>query len=378
MSFVNEFEKHSWSELKTRIYSSSTAQVEHALYKKGRRNWQDFLALISPAAVDYLEPMAQLSQQQTRKCFGKTIQLYVPMYLSNKCANHCIYCGFSIKNRFKRRSLKDGQILMEAEALKNQGHQQLLLVTGETIKIGVDYVANALDLLSPLFSSVSIETQPFEQDEYEYLRAKGLHGVTLYQETYNKERYGAYHLSGNKANFNYRLASHDRVGAARVHKIGLGVLLGLEDWRVDSAFAALHLTYLERQYWQSRFSVSFPRLRNAEGFKPENEISDKELLQLICAYRLFNPFVDLSLSTRESQHYRDHVFKLGISSMSAGARTSPGAYSLENEELEQFEICDERSASDVATMLKQSGYDVVWKDWSEAFIGLDNESATGV
>ncbi|WP_096086069.1 2-iminoacetate synthase ThiH [Agaribacterium haliotis] len=361
MAFSEQIKKYSWAEVQLQLYAKTALDVEQALAQKNR-TWQDFLALLSPAAEPYLEAMAKQSHALTLQNFGRCMHVYVPMYLSNKCANFCTYCGFSIKNKIKRLSLTPGQILTEAEFLLEQGHQQLLLVTGETSKIGVAYIEQAIELLSPLFSSIAIETQAFELCDYQRLRNKGLHAVTLYQETYNLGSYQQYHLRGNKADYWRRLDSHDKTGAAGVHKLGLGVLLGLDDWRVDSAFTYLHLKYLENRYWRSRFSISFPRLRNAEGYVADHEISDKQLVQLLCAYRLCNPFVELNLSTRESANFRKNVAPLGVTHMSAGARTSPGAYS-DTGALEQFEICDQRPTEEVAASLRQAGFDVVFKDW---------------
>jgi len=191
-----------------------------------------------------------------------------------------------------------------------------------------------------------------------------LYSVLVYQETYNKKAYKHYHPKGKKSNFNYRLGTPDRLGQAEIHKIGLGCLIGLEDWRTDSWFTALHLNYLENKYWKTKYSISFPRLRPAEGFEnPYLNMTDKQLVQLICAYRIFDPDVELSISTRESGVFRDNIISLGITSISAGSKTNPGAYANSNNSLKQFEISDNRSPKEFAKVIKEKGYEVVWKDW---------------
>ena len=199
--------------------------------------------------------------------------------------------------------------------------------------------------------------------------ALGLYSVLVYQETYHKEKYAEYHPKGKKANYAYRLDTPERLGHAEVHKIGLGVLLGLDDWRVDSLFCAMHLQYLEKKFWQTKYAISFPRLRPAEGVQlPSNFMSDKQLVQLICAYRIFNEEIELSLSTRESETFRNNIIKLGITSISAGSKTNPGGYTSAPESLEQFEINDERSPKEIERMIQQQGYTAVWKDWDKTFI----------
>ncbi len=362
--FTNKFESHNWNEIKQSIYAKTSTDVQKALHQT-ERSLEDFKALISPAAAPYLEQMAQLSRDLTQKRFGKTVQMYAPMYLSNECQNICTYCGFSLDNPMRRTTLNPTQILNEVLAIKALGYDHILLVTGEANKtVGVEYFKMALEIIRPHFSNISIEVQPLNQQDYEELIPYGLHTVLVYQETYHKEDYKKHHPKGKKSNFKYRLETADRLGKAGVKKIGLGVLIGLEDWRTDSFFTALHLDYLERTYWQTRYSISFPRLRPAEGIlEPKVVMNDRELVQLICAYRIFNEEIELSISTRESEKFRDNIFKLGITSISAGSKTNPGGYSVEPTSLEQFETSDERSPTAVAAAIRQAGYEVVWKDW---------------
>jgi len=366
--FKELFERYTWEEVTQQIYSKTEADVVYALNKE-KRNLDDFQALISPAAASYIEQMAQLSHSMTRKRFGNTIQMYAPLYLSNECQNICTYCGFSLDNKIKRKTLTDEELLKEIKVLKDMGYDHVLLVTGEANQtVGVPYLRNAIRRIKPYFSHISIEVQPLDYEEYLELIDEGVNTVLVYQETYHKENYKIYHPKGKKSNFDYRIDTPDRLGKAEVHKIGLGILLGLEDWRTDSFFNALHLSYLEKKYWQTKYSVSFPRLRPfSGGQEPKVTITDKELVQLICAYRLLNEELELSISTRESERFRNNIIKLGITSMSAGSKTNPGGYATEKESLKQFEIDDERSPEEIATMLRNQGYEPIWKDWDRSF-----------
>lgn len=365
-SFKNIFDTYNWNEIKSSIYSKTSKDVEHALASE-KRTLEDFKALISPAAVPYIEQMAQLSNALTQKRFGKTIQMYAPMYLSNECNNICTYCGFSFDNKIKRKTLTDAEILKEVEVIKASGFNHILLVTGEANQtVHVDYFKKAIELIKSQFANISIEVQPLETVEYKTLHDAGVYSVLVYQETYHQEVYKTYHPKGKKSNFYYRMETPDRIGIAGIHKIGLGILLGLEDWRTDSFFNTLHLDYLQKKYWQTKFSVSFPRMRPAEGIiEPNVIVTDKDLVQLICAYRLFNEDVELSISTRESEKFRNNIIPLGVTSMSAGSKTNPGGYSVEPDSLEQFEISDERSAQEISKLISESGYEPVWKDWDK-------------
>jgi 2-iminoacetate synthase len=360
----------SWEETANSIDAKTASDVEWALRKKGKRTLEDFKALLSLSAADYLEEMAMLSHTLTQKRFGKTLQMYIPLYLSNECQNICTYCGFSFDNKIARRTLSDKELLEEVAVIKAMGFDHVLLVTGEANKtVGVPYLAHAIELIRPHFSNISIEVQPLEQHEYEQLIALGLYSVLVYQETYHKEKYASYHPKGKKANYEYRLHTPERLGMAQVHKIGIGVLLGLDDWRVDSFFCAAHLRYLEKRFWKTKYAISFPRLRPAEGVHlPSHYMTDKQLVQLICAYRIFNEEVEISLSTRESETFRNHSIKLGITSISAGSKTNPGGYTSAPESLEQFEINDERSPQEIEAIIHAQGYQTVWKDWDKTFL----------
>ena len=326
------------------------------------------MALLSPAASPFLEEIIRISQQLTLKRFGKTIQLYIPLYLSNECTNFCVYCGFNHDNKIERHTLLRQEIKAEAIKIKEMGFEHLLLVTGEhKAKAGTDYLLSALEELKDQFAQISIEVQPLKEDEYKTLADAGLNSVYIYQETYNEKNYNIYHPKGKKADYRNRLETPDRLGSAEIHKIGLGVLLGLEDWQVDSFFTALHLRYLQKKYWKTKYSVSFPRLRPFEGsYQPNFNISDKELVQLITAYRILDENVELALSTRESAAFRDNVFPLGITTMSAGSSTEPGGYSEDHEYLEQFSVADSRTPLQVKEAIEKRGFEAVWKNWDES------------
>ncbi|MEX3071761.1 2-iminoacetate synthase ThiH [Vibrio alginolyticus] len=375
MSFYERFKQLNWDDVSMSIYAKTAQDVERAL-AKSKRDLEDFKALISPAAEPYLEQMAKLSYTLTRKRFGNTMSLYIPLYLSNLCANACTYCGFSMENRIKRRTLTKDEVHAEINAIKQMKFDSVLLVTGEhETKVGMKYFREMLPVIKQRFNYLAMEVQPLAQDDYAELKTLGLDAVMVYQETYHPSTYAEHHLRGNKTDFRYRLETPDRLARAGIDKIGIGALIGLQEWRTDCFFTAVHLDYLERTYWQSRYSISFPRLRPCAGsspnsaLQPKSLMTDKQLVQLICAYRLLNPEVELSLSTRESPKFRDNVLPLGITSMSAASKTQPGGYASETAELEQFEISDERSAASVEGMIRAKGFDPVWRDWHSAYSG---------
>ena len=367
-SFKAVFKKYNWDEIEKKIQNVTVQELKQSL-SKSKHSLDDFLNFISPVAQDYLEIMAQKSHQLTKKRFGKTIQMYAPMYLSNECQNICTYCGFSLDNKIKRKTLTDAEIKEEILVLKEAGFDHILLVTGEAnYTVNIHYFLNAIELIKKDFTHISVEVQPLSEEEYVALHKAGVHTVLVYQETYHQEVYKKYHPKGKKSNFNFRLETPDRVGKAGIHKIGLGVLLGLENWRTDSFFNALHLDYLQKKYWQSKYSVSFPRLRPAEGIMEPNFImNDKDLTQLICAYRIWNPDLEISISTRENEKFRDNIIPIGTTTMSAGSKTNPGGYSVDKQSLEQFETSDERSAFEIAAIIRQKGYEPIWKDWDKNY-----------
>ncbi len=367
--FSEELAKYDWEETSRTIAGKTAADVERALAKE-HLTLDDFMALVSPAAAPFLERMARLSRQYTQERFGKTISMYVPLYITNSCTNHCIYCGFRHDNPIARVILKDDEIVRECEAIRELGpFENLLIVTGENPRdAGVDYIENALRLARPYFSNLTIEVMPLAAEEYLRLTRSGLNGVVCFQETYNRANYNIYHPRGMKSKFDWRVNGFDRMGQAGVHKIGMGVLIGLEEWRTDVTMMALHLKYLRKHYWKTRYSVNFPRMRPSEGhFQPNVVMSDRELAQLIFAFRIFDHDVDISISTREAAAFRDNMATLGVTSMSAGSKTEPGGYRTYPQALEQFSVNDERSPREVEQAIHRIGYEAVWKDWDRIF-----------
>lgn len=367
--FSDELEKYSWDGTTAAIAAKTAADVERAL-RKERPGIDDFMALISPAAAPYLEQMAQRSRHLTQKRFGKVISLYIPLYITNSCTNACVYCGFNRHNKFKRVILKPEQIKDECEAIRRLGpFENLLIVTGENpVAAGTDYLEQALRICRPYFNNLTIEVMPLPSEDYRRLTHSGLNGVVCFQETYNRARYKTYHPEGMKSNFEWRVNGFDRMGQAGVHKIGMGVLIGLEDWRTDVTMMARHLLYLRKHYWQTRYSVNFPRMRPSEsGFQPNVVMSDRELAQLTFAFRIFDNDVDISFSTRERPDFRNNIATLGATSMSAGSKTDPGGYHTYPQALEQFAVSDERTPAEVEAAIRAVGYEPVWKDWDKIF-----------
>ncbi|MBV4414420.1 2-iminoacetate synthase ThiH [Enterobacteriaceae bacterium YMB-R22] len=369
-TFTDRWRELNWDAITLAINSKRPRDVERAL-EASKPTADDMMALLSPAGANYLEPMAQKARQLTRQRFGNTVGLYVPLYLSNLCANDCTYCGFSMSNHIKRKTLDAEEIARECEALRKMGFQHLLLVTGEhPNKVGMDYFRKHLPAIRARFSSLQMEVQPLTQAEYAELKTLGLDGVLVYQETYHQAAYARHHLRGAKQDFFWRLETPDRLGRAGIDKIGLGSLTGLsESWRTDCFMVAEHLLWLQKRYWQSRYSVAFPRLRPcAGGVAPASVMDERQLAQAICAFRLLSPQVELTLSTRESPAFRDKMVPVAINSVSAFSKTQPGGYADNRPELEQFSPHDGRTPSDVAAALTRAGLQPVWKDW-DSYLG---------
>ncbi|MDE5573719.1 MAG: 2-iminoacetate synthase ThiH [Muribaculaceae bacterium] len=372
--FADIIDRWNWDETTDQIMSTTEDDVRRVL-SKARLNTrrlepEDFMVLISPAGAGFIEEMAQLSRHFTRERFGNTISMYIPMYVSNACSNACVYCGFNHANKFERTVLTMEQVDAECRAIKELApFDNLLIVSGEFPSLcGTEYFENVLNVCRQYFNNLTIEVQPLKTEQYIRLVKAGLNGVVCFQETYRRETYKNYHPRGMKSVYDWRLNGYDRMGAAGVHKIGMGVLIGLEDWRTDMTMLARHLRYLQKKYWRTRYSVNFPRMCPSEsGFNPNVVMSDRELAQLTFAFRIFDHDADISFSTRESELFRNNMLSLGVTSMSAGSRTEPGGYALNQGALEQFEVTDGRTPVQVADDIRANGYDVVWKDWDSVF-----------
>jgi 2-iminoacetate synthase len=336
----------------------------------GNYSLERLLTLVSPAAEEFLEEMAQAAHALTTQRFGRTIQLYAPLYLSNFCDGTCLYCGYKASNKFERTRLTIDEALVDAEILASEGFRHILLVTGHDPDfITTEYLTALAEELKTKFSSISVEIYPMSEPDYVKLFEAGIDGVTLYQETYDRETYARYHPAGAKSDYDYRLDTPDRFGRAGMRRIGLGVLLGLGDWQLETLALGEHADYLMKRYWRSQVSFSFPRLRPAlnVGGQFEHLASDKNLVQMMFALRLCFADAGIVLSTRERADFRDRLVKLCVTRMSAGSKTNPGGYSGKLDSARQFEIDDGRSPAEVAAMIKSAGLEAVWKDWDAAF-----------
>ncbi len=369
--FSDELLNISWDETTERIARMDDDDVRRALAKR-HLDVSDFMALISPAAEPYLETMAKLSRHYTEERFGKTMSMFIPLYITNSCTNSCVYCGFHRQNPMARTILTEEQIEAECIAIKRLApFENILLVTGENpAKAGMPYLRMAIATAKRHFANVKIEVMPLKAEEYEELTHHGLNGVICFQETYHRENYKLYHPRGMKSNFEWRVNGFDRMGQAGVHSIGMGALLGLErEWRTDVTMMAHHLRYLQKHYWRTKYSVNFPRMRPAhnEGFQPNCFVTDKELAQVTFAMRIFDNDVDISYSTREPQFIRDNMCTLGVTTMSAESKVNPGGYHTYPQALEQFDVSDSRTAREINERLKSFGREPVWKDWDATF-----------
>jgi 2-iminoacetate synthase len=352
---------------------------------------QRFEQLIVPKSDQELEAMAQTSRALTLQNFGRTMRLFAPLYLSNECINNCQYCGFSRDNPILRVTLAVDEVLAEAQHLAQQGFRQILLVAGEHPKfVSGGYLAECVRALAPDFSSISIEVGPMDTEDYAPIVEGGAEGLVVYQETYNRAVYAEMHTAGPKRDFNYRLDCAERGYAAGFRRLAIGALIGLSRWRDEAIALAAHLEHLFKHCWQAQIAVSIPRLRPAAGgFRPLFSMTDRELVQLVCALRVTFPQVGIVLSTRERAPLRDALASMGVTMMSAGSHTEPGGYTRQGREhlhrtvrgriiaLEyqdgedqlatgQFEISDQRSPAEIAAVLRQRGLEAVWKDWDQA------------
>jgi 2-iminoacetate synthase len=401
VSFVSEFNALAMAGLMRRAQSTSLTAAQEAM-EKPARSLADFASLISPGGGELLEHLARRAHALTQQRFGKVIRLFAPLYLSNECINNCQYCGFSRDNSILRVTLAVEEVRREAEALRDQGFRNLLLVAGEHPKfVSGDYLRQCVSALHPEWPGISLEVGPMETADYRPLVQAGAEGLVVYQETYDRAIYADMHTAGPKRNFDWRLETAERAYAAGFRRLGIGALFGLADWRSEAICVAAHADYLLRNCWKASVTISLPRLRPCAGeFQPLTRMTDRDLAQLICAFRLMFPDVGLVLSTREPAKLRDGLIPLGITLMSAGSHTEPGGYTgagrenvhqtvrgrvvaLENapaphiagggasewahtDATGQFEIADARPPGEVAGLIRKLGYEPVWKDWDAA------------
>ena len=368
MTFFDEMQRHPWDRVGEAIMGRTAADVKQAL-STNRRGMSEMISLLSPAADPMIEEVARQAQELTRQRFGMTMGLFAPLYLSSSCTNSCVYCSFNTANRIRRITLSPRQARAEGEYLRDQGFRHVLLVSGEDPgAVGLDYLVAVVRQLRPLFDSISIEIYPMKTDEYRKLAENGVDGLAVYQETYNIDRYHTVHRAGRKRDFRWRLETPDRGGKAGFRRIGIGALLGLSDWRVEAVYLALHARFLMRRHWRSQLTISFPRLRPAVGgYCPPCNVTDRDLVHMVTAFRLFLPDGGLVMSTRESPLLRDRLMTLGVTSMSAGSCTEPGGYTRQEGGDGQFQISDTRSPAQIADVIRSHGYEPVWKDWDREF-----------
>ncbi len=357
-----------------------------------------FMAMISEENGPPLEKLAQQSQQVTRRHFGRTMRLFAPLYVSNECVNNCKYCGFSRDAAILRTTLTVDQVVREAKHLHGLGFRNVLLVAGEHPKFVSDgYLQECLDALKPFIPTLGLEVGPMEDDQYAEIVGHGAEGLVVYQETYHRETYETLHTAGPKRKFDWRLDCPERAYAGGFRRIGIGALFGLASWKYESLALAAHLEYLYKHCWKAQFTVAFPRMRPYAGnyeYEPDAALylPDRAFVRLICAFRILFPQVGIVASTREPAALRDAIATLGITHMSAGARTEPGGYTGAGHDdlhltvkgrrvelaeksgcekaTEQFQITDHRSAAEVAAMLREQKLDPVWKDWDESLLGV--------
>lgn len=365
-----------------RIEAISADQVRRAIAdESGRYSLDKLAALVSPAAEPFLEQMAQLAEQLTARRFGRTIQLYAPLYVSNSCINSCRYCGFNRTHHGTRTRLSIDQAIADADILAAEGFRNILLVSGEDPSfVTIEYLCDLAARLRPRFSTITAEIYPLSQDQYASIARAGIDGVTLYQESYDRPTYARWHPAGPKSDYDQRLDAPDRFASAAMRRIGLGVLLGLADWRIETLAMAEHACSLVKRFWQSQLSFSFPRIRPAPEVAEQYDhlVADASLVQMMLALRLCFADAGLVLSTRESPAFRDAMARICVTSMSAGSRTNPGGYSGHADSTEQFAVCDARTPAEVAAMIRTAGREPVWKDWDAAFTAPATPTAADV
>jgi 2-iminoacetate synthase len=396
MSFVSEFDALPLDGLLARAREASPGEVAESLARR-ELSLVDFARLISPAAQEQLEPLCQRSQMMTRQRFGKVIRFFAPLYLSNECINNCKYCGFSRDNPILRVTLSVEEALAETRALRAQGFRNILLVAGEHPKfVSGSYLVECVSAMHAEVPGISLELGPMETEQYRPLVEAGADGLVVYQETYDRGIYAEVHTSGPKRDFYWRLETPERAYAAGFRRLGIGALFGLGDWRREALCVAAHALFLMRHCWKAQLTISLPRLRPCAGeFEPLTQMHERDLVQLVCAFRLLLPDAGLVLSTRESPKLRDGLIPLGITMISAGSHTEPGGYtgagSANTHYTErgrivpsalgasewapapgttnatgQFQIADDRPPEEVAELVRQLGYEPVWKDWDAA------------
>lgn len=346
------------------FFSRVTDDDVRKIIYRDRLSWRDYLALLSPLAGGHLEEMARRAHRLTVQHFGKVIFLYTPMYLANHCVNSCLYCGFRAQNQLERRKLTPDEVDREAAVIAATGLRHILVLTGESRRESpVSYIRECVEVLKRHFTSISIEIYPLEVEEYAELISAGVDGMTIYQEVYDREVYAELHPAGPKRNYRFRLEAPERACRAGIRTINVGALLGLNHWRSEAFFSGLHAGWLQDSFPGAEVSISPPRMRpQLGGFPPREQVTDRDLVQYILAYRLYMPRGGITVSTREPAEMRDRLVRLGVTRMSAGSCTEVGGR-MEHKSAGQFEISDRRSVVEMSGMIYSQGYQPVYKDW---------------
>ena len=347
-------------------YHQYTEADVKRIMRQEKLTLEDFGVILAPAALPYLEQLAKKAVTETRKHFGNGICLFTPLYIANYCENHCVYCGFNCKNKIRRGKLSLAEMEEEMEAIAETGLKELLILTGESRhQSGVAYIGAAIRLATRYFTNIGIEIYPLNSDEYAYLHDCGADFVSVYQETYNIDKYKQVHLSGSKRVFPYRFYSQERALLGGMRGVAFGALLGLDDFRKDAFATGLHAYLIQQKYPQAEIAFSTPRLRpfinNADN--NPNDVHEKQLLQVMIAYRLLMPYAGITISTRERAGFRDHVIGMVATKISAGVSVGVGGHKLEEKADEQFEISDPRSVPEVHQMILSRGLQPVYTDY---------------
>lgn len=343
------------------------ADVKRALSHE-RKTPEDFAALLSPAALPLLEEIAQCAKVEKERYFGNSVAMFTPLYIANYCENYCIYCGFNCHNKIKRAQLNTKEIEQEMAAIAKSGLQEILILTGESrSKSTVEYIGEACKIARKYFRVIGLEIYPVNADEYAYLHKCGADYVTVFQETYNSDKYETLHLAGHKRIFPYRFYAQERALKGGMRGVGFGALLGLDDFRKDAFATGIHGWLLQKKYPHGEIAFSCPRLRpiiNNDKINPM-DVHEKQLLQVVCAYRLFMPFASITVSTRECERVRDNLMKIAANKISAGVSTGIGEHVEEMEDKgdEQFEISDTRSVEQVYEDLEKLNLQPVMADY---------------
>lgn len=349
-------------------YNGYTEQDVRRALEKASRNADDFAALLSPAALPLLEEMAQKAKLETERHFGNAVYMFTPLYLSNYCENHCVYCGFNCHNKIERVALSSAEMEREMQAIAKSGLEEILLLTGEARKVSdLPYIGEACKLARQYFKMVGLEIYPLNADEYAYLHECGADFVTVFQETYDSDKYETLHLAGRKRIFPYRFDAQERALRGGMRGVGFAALLGLDDYRKDAFSTGMHAWLLQRKYPHAEIALSCPRLRptsNNDKIQPK-DIHELELMQVILAYRLFMPFANITISTRERAHFRDHIIGIAATKISAGVNTGIGRHEegLADKGDEQFEIADTRTVDQVYAAIAALGLQPVMNDY---------------